>query len=108
MNQDIGLAPGTGPKTAGEKYEGIAFAFCKVATVALLAQRFTLPIAAGLSAIFYVAAYMKGKHDTKCWLRITLLIAGFWALVAAASLYSIFNPEGMRRLLKMAFPWLAA
>jgi len=100
MKKEFGLEPGTGIQmTQGEKYESIAFTFCKVATVALLAQKFTLPVAAGLSAIFYLAAYVKGKHDTRCWLRWPLLIAGLWAWVCAVSLYTILNPGIWRHII---------
>lgn len=89
----IGLEPGAGQaKSAGERYEGIAFTFCKVATVALFTGRFALPVAAGLAAVFYVLAVFKGKSDTRCVLRYPLLIAGFWALISAVSLYLILNP----------------
>src|ERR1700722_4627581 len=102
MKQEFGLEPAGPPpsaKTAGERYEGIAFTFCKVATVALIAQRFTLPVAAILSAVFYVLAYVKGKPDTRCWLRMPLLIAGFWACVAAISISLILYPDALQRLL---------
>ncbi len=80
--------------------EGIAFTFCKVATVALLAGRFTLPVAAILSATFYVAGYAKGKKDTRCWLRIPLLIAGFWVTVAAVWLVFQLKPDLAPEILK--------
>jgi len=79
-------------KTAGEKLEGVAFTFCKVATVALLAGRFVLPVAAGIAAVLYVAAYAKGKQDTRCVLQKPLLIAGFWSFIAIASLCLILVP----------------
>jgi hypothetical protein len=78
-------------KTRGEIYEGIAFQFCKVATVALLAGRFVLPLAAGLCAAFYIAAIAKGKKDTRCFLKHPLLIAGFWGTVSVISLIIILR-----------------
>jgi hypothetical protein len=106
----IGLEPAapSNKQTQGEKLEGVAFTFCKVATVALLAQRFTLPIAAGLSSIFYVAAYLKGKHDTKCWLRAPLFIAWFWICVTAVWVFANLEPVAWHRFSKMLFPWLPA
>lgn len=80
------------PKGRGEVFEGIAFQFCKVATVTLIAGRFALPVAAGLCAIFYVLAWMKGKRDTRCVLKYPLLIAGFWGLVAVVALVRILQP----------------
>lgn len=95
----MGLEPVTRVKTTGEKYEGIAFTFCKAATIALIAGRFTLPVAAGLASVFYVLAYAKGKQDTRCVLRLPLLIAGLWLWVAAISLYAILNPDAWHRWL---------
>lgn len=85
-------------KTAGEKYESVAFTFCKVATVALIAERFTLPVAAGLSAILYVMAWFKGKRDTRCILQIPLLIAAFWSVVCVVSAIVIVDPHIVDRL----------
>ena len=69
------------PKSRGEIFEGIAFQFCKVATVALLAGRFVLPVSSALCAGFFVAAYLSGKRDTRCWFKHPLLAAGFFALI---------------------------
>ena len=79
-------------KTKGEVYEGIAFTFCKIATVILIAQKFALPAAAGAAAVFYILAHLKGKKDTRCFLRIPLLLAGFWGSVCLVSLYFILWP----------------
>jgi hypothetical protein len=79
-------------KTKGQVFEGIAFQFCKIATVALIAGRFALPIAAGACSIFYVLAMLNGKNDTRCFLRYPALIAFLWALVCIVSLAFIFNP----------------
>lgn len=68
----------------GSKFEGIAFSFCKAATVALVFQKFTLPAAAILSATFFLLAVFYGKKDTKCFLRYPLFIAFFWVAVAVA------------------------
>ena len=87
-------------KTKGEIYEGIAFQFCKVATVALLAGRFVLPVAAGLCAAFYAAAYAQGKRDTRCILRYPLLLTALWGFVAVASLYLILNPKFVSNLFR--------
>ena len=68
----------------GQRLEKVAFTYCKIATVALIAGRYTLPVAAGLAAVLYVAAYVKGKKDTRCWGKYPLAIAAFWVLVVAA------------------------
>jgi hypothetical protein len=84
--------------TSGEKLEKIAFQFCKIATVALLCGRFTLPVAATLAAGLYLAAHFQGKHDTRCILRYPLLIAGFWIVVAAAAWTVTLNPNVLRSI----------
>ncbi len=85
-------------KTAGEKLEGIAFQFCKIATVAFIAGRFTLPIASTLAAGLYLAAHLKGKHDTRCILRYPLLIAAFWTVVAVCAWAIVLDPDLPSRL----------
>lgn len=75
----------TGAKNgdAGGKLEGLAFQFCKIATVSLLAGRYVLPVSAGLCACLYFAAYFKGKRESRCILRYPLLIGAFWLAVTA-------------------------
>jgi hypothetical protein len=80
------------PKTRGEVYEGIAFTFCKAATIILLTNKFALPVAAGLAAVFYILAEVHGKSDTRCILRSPILIATFWGAVALVSLFAILRP----------------
>ncbi len=74
----------------GARLESLAFTFCKIATFALIAQRFTLPIAALLAAVFYVLAFVFGKRDTRCWLQWPLLIAGVWLCVLIGWIYFEF------------------
>jgi hypothetical protein len=69
-------------KSSAEKVEGIAFQFCKIATVSLLAGRYTLPVAATVCAVLYVVAHVKGKRESRCVLKYPLLIAGVWGFVA--------------------------
>lgn len=88
-------------KTTGEKLEGIAFQFCKIATVAFIAGRFTLPLASSLAAILYLAAHLKGKHDTRCVLRYPLLIAAFWGLISVGAWALVLNPELPGKLLRL-------
>lgn len=73
----------------GEKFERLAFTFCKAATLILIAQKFALPVAAGGAALFYILAIAYGKRDTRCWLRFPVVIAAFWALVTGISLYGL-------------------
>ena len=90
---------------AAEGYEKLAFQFCKIATFALIAQRFALPAAATLAAIFFVAAYAQGKRTSRCFVRYPLLIAGLWALVVAGWAAFYFNPELRNNLVQM-LPWM--
>ena len=103
MSSISGLEPGPGlaapRKTAGEHLEGIAFTFCKAATVILFTGRFALPVAAGLASVLYAAAHLKGKHDTRCILRKPLLICGFWGTISLVSLTLILRPELGRQAL---------
>jgi hypothetical protein len=75
----------------GEKFERLAFTFCKAATLILIARKFALPVAAGGAALFYVLAIIYGKRDTRCWLRFPAVIAAFWMVVAGLSLYGLFR-----------------
>ncbi len=80
-------------KTSGEKFEAIAFTFCKAATIILLTQKYALPVASGLAALFYVLAMLSGKTDTRCWAMSPPVIAGLWILVCIASTYLTLNPS---------------
>ena len=82
--------------TQGEKLEKIAFQFCKIATVAFLCGRFTLPVASTLAAGLYLAAHIQGKRDTRCILRYPLLIAAFWGVVATIAWTITINPSVLR------------
>jgi hypothetical protein len=83
----VSETPGRPEKTRGEVYEGIAFTFCKAATLILLTQKFALPVAAGAAALFYVLAQIHGKKDTRCILKEPILIATFWGAVSLVSLF---------------------
>jgi hypothetical protein len=87
-------------KSRGEVLEGIAFQFCKVATVAFVLGRLTLPVASGLAAGLYVWAHFSGKHNTRCILRYPLLIASFWGIVSVASFWLFFHPDTMQKIMK--------
>ena len=95
QNTSVGLDSCLTPqgKTIGEKFEGIAFTFCKAATIILLTQKFALPVASGAAALFYILAYSTGKKDTCCWLKWPPLIAGFWGGVCLISSYLLINPK---------------
>jgi hypothetical protein len=73
----------TEPTPQGEKFERLAFQYCKIATFSLLLGRYALPAAAILSATFFVVAFVQGVRISQCYLRWPLIIAGVWAGVAA-------------------------
>ncbi len=70
-------------RTAGQRYEKLAFTFCRAATICLLAGRYALPVAGGLAAAYYLAAYRHGVRESRCVLRYPILIAAFWIAVIA-------------------------
>jgi hypothetical protein len=85
-------SPAAPEKSRGEIYEGIAFTFCKAATLVLIFQRFALPATAGLAALFYLLAHFHGKRETRCIMRVPLLIAVFWGTVSACAFYLTLRP----------------
>lgn len=96
--QDSLSAVEEGPrkKTRGEVFEGIAFNFCKAATILLITlpfQKFALPLVAGAAAVFFLLAHFSGKTDTRCIMRVPLLIAAFWGAISVVSLF--FTLRGM-------------
>ncbi len=74
--------------TRAEKYERLAFTFCKMGTVGLLAWALTPPIFVLLVATVAIALYAKavtlGVTRSRCFLRKPTLIIAFWAVVAVA------------------------
>lgn len=92
MNETLNNELPAPHKTRGEVYEGIAFTFCKAATIVLFTGPFALPIASGAAAIFYILAYRAGKNDTRCILKRPLLIATFWGIISLVSLAVITRP----------------
>ncbi|MFZ4507188.1 MAG: hypothetical protein ACOYON_05760 [Fimbriimonas sp.] len=81
------------PESHAQRFERLAFAYCKIATVSLLLGRFALPVAALLSATFFIVAWCHGKRDTTCYLRYPLLAAGFWLAVLAGWLTIELSPS---------------
>jgi len=79
-------------KTKGQTFEGIAFTFCKAATLILILQKFALPVVSGAAAVFYLIAFWHGQKESRCILKYSLLIATFWGAVAIVSGYRIFAP----------------
>lgn len=77
----------------GEKYEKLAFNFCKVATVVLLTGRFALPIASGAAAVFFLLSHRYGVTETRCIWKRPLLIAAFWSVICAISIVFLIFPS---------------
>jgi len=79
------------PLSRPEKYERMAFIFCRMGTVGLIAWAVTPPIFVLVVALVAIALYAKsitlGVSWSKCFLRRPTLIIGFWAFIAAADLY---------------------
>jgi hypothetical protein len=78
------------PLTRAQKYDRLAFTFCKMGTVGLLAWLVTPPIFVLLVALMAMGLYGRaltlGITRSQCILRRPLLIMGFWAAVAAADM----------------------
>lgn len=79
------------PLTRPEKYERMAFTFCRMGTVGLIAWVVTPAVFVLVVAAVAIALYAKsitlGVSWSKCFLRRPTLIIGFWAVVAGADLY---------------------
>jgi hypothetical protein len=74
------------PLSPPEKYERLAFTFCRMGTVGLIAWAvspavFVLGVSI-LAIVLYGRAMTLGVSWSKCFLRKPTLIIGFWALVA--------------------------
>ena len=78
------------PLTPPEKYEKLAFTFCRMGTVGLIAWAVTPAIFVLVVAIVASALYAKsitlGVSWSKCFLRRPTLIIGVWAVIALADL----------------------
>ena len=76
------------PLTRAQKYDRLAFTFCKMGTVGLIAWLLTPPVfvlIVALGAIYlYGRAVALGITRSQCILRRPMLIMGFWTIVAAA------------------------
>src|SRR4051812_49422130 len=71
-----------------QKYERVAFNFCKLGTTGLLCWLLTPPLFVLVVSLVITGLYGKalglGLVRSRCFLRKPLLIMGFWSLVAAA------------------------
>lgn len=77
-----------------QKYERLAFTFCKMGTTGLIAWVLTPPIFVLLVALVSMGLYGRavtlGLLRSRCFLRRPLLIIGFWGLVAVADAAWLF------------------
>ena len=82
------------PLTRPEKYERLAFTFCKLGTTGLIAWALGPPLFVLLVSVAAVALYGRaitlGVSWSKCLLRRPTLIVGFWGLVAVVDAYWLF------------------
>lgn len=76
----------------GTELEGYAFTFCKAAFLALLFWKYTLLICATLAAVLYVAAYVLGVRQWRCFVKPPWVVV-FFAIVAAVQAYLLFWPK---------------
>jgi hypothetical protein len=78
------------PLSQPEKYERMAFTFCRMGTVGLIAWVVTPAVFVLVVAVVAIALYAKsitlGVSWSKCFLRRPTLIIGVWAAIAIADL----------------------
>jgi hypothetical protein len=82
------------PLSPPQKYERLAFTFCRMGTVGLLAWAVTPAVFVLVVALVAIALYAKsitlGVSWSKCFLRRPTLIIGAWAAIAAADAAWLF------------------
>ena len=92
------VGPGTyvrPPLSRPEKYERLAFTFCRMGAVGLIEPRLVGPavfvlVVAIVAIVLYGRAMSLGVGWSKCFLRRPTLIIAFWAVVAVVDAYWIF------------------
>lgn len=79
------------PLTRPEKYEKLAFTFCRLGTTGLVAWALGPPLFVLIVAVVAIVLYLKsislGMSWTKCLLRRPSLVVAFWAVIAAADAF---------------------
>jgi len=82
------------PLTRAQKYDRLAFTFCKMGTVGLIAWLLSPPlfvlVVAVAAILLYGRALALGITRSQCVLRRPLLIMSFWTAVAAADATWLF------------------
>lgn len=86
------------PLSPPEKYERLAFTFCRMGTVGLIAWLVSPAVFVLVVAIVAIVLYGKsislGVSWTKCFLRRPTLIIGVWAAIAIADVIWLFGFGG--------------
>ena len=86
------------PLSPPEKYERLAFTFCRMGTVGLIAWALSPAVFVLVVAIVAIALYAKsitlGVKWSKCLLRRPTLIIGVWAAIAIADAIWLFGFGG--------------
>lgn len=82
------------PLTPPEKYERLAFTFCKMGTVGLIAWALTpavfVLVVAVVAIVLYARSISLGVSWTRCFLRRPTLVIGAWTVIAIADLVWLF------------------
>ena len=82
------------PLSRPEKYERMAFTFCRMGTVGLIAWLVSPAVFVLVVALVAIALYARsislGVSWSKCFLRRPTLIIGVWAAIAAADAVWLF------------------
>ena len=80
--------------TPAQKYERLAFTFCKMGTTGLIVWLLTPPVFILLVSVIAVGLYAKavtlGLLRSRCILRKPMLIIGFWGVVGLADAAWLF------------------
>jgi len=94
---DASVGPWSYPRrtlSRPEKYERLAFTFCRMGTVGLIAWLVGPALFVLLVAVVAVALYARaialGVGWSKCFLRRPTWIVGFWLVVAVADAWWLF------------------
>lgn len=86
------------PRSRPEKYESLAFTFCRMGTVGLIAWAMTPAVFVLIVSLLAIALYARsitlGVSWSKCFLRRPTLIIGFWAIVAIVDAVWLFALGG--------------
>jgi hypothetical protein len=82
------------PLTRPEKYERLAFTFCKMGTVGLMAWALNpavfVLIVALTAIVLYARSITLGVSWTRCFLRRPTLIIGAWTVIVIADVIWLF------------------